>query len=336
VFESSRLMQFSDPKIFICPKDKLELKNTSQGLACNACGTVYKISGSCIEFLAVSDTFYEGTYVNEVKFQPKSTKWYHTWPVWLLVNGYCYKVCKLLPVGSRVLELGCAGGVALFGDRFEMIGLDVSRLSLHLASKKYSCCLYAKAENIPLSGESVDAVISSYFWEHITPDEKRKLLTECYRVLRPGGLLVFLFDVETSNPLIMFMKEKDFTLYQKEFLDHDGHVGYESIAVNRQTFENAGLQVLENFGMERFLQSTSVFIKMKKWGGLLSIFSKCAKVLQLRYLNYFYLAAVRLCDESIGRLLPESWSRILLSVARKPIQPSCNEIVKGSGSKKSV
>ena len=90
-----------------------------------------------------------------------------------------------------------------------MIGCDLSASSLAKVVH-YSDRIQADASaTIPIASDSVDAVISSYFWEHMSPEKKPRILSECRRILRPGGKLLFLYDVETENPLIEWYKEKE-------------------------------------------------------------------------------------------------------------------------------
>jgi len=42
---------------------------------------------------------------------------------------------------------------------------------------------------IPLDDESADIVYSSHFLEHLTKDDGVSFLSECHRILKPGGLL---------------------------------------------------------------------------------------------------------------------------------------------------
>jgi ubiquinone/menaquinone biosynthesis C-methylase UbiE len=113
-------------------------------------------------------------------------------------------VTRSVPRGARVLELGCAGGISWFGKHFEVTGIDVSHESLRIAAGKYTRCLQAK-DMRAIPDASIDAVISSYFWEHMAPADKPLILDEIRRVLKPGGKIIFVFDVATKNPLITWM-----------------------------------------------------------------------------------------------------------------------------------
>jgi SAM-dependent methyltransferase len=275
-------------------------------------------NGKVISFLPSPDTFYEGAYLNRVKYVPKSEKWYHVWPLWLISNGYLWEVRKQIAAGSVVLELGCASGVDYFGQRYQMIGLDLSLRSLE-GLHNYAYAIQADATQLPLANESVDAIISSYFWEHIPPNVKDIMLAEFSRVLKPKGKIVFLYDVETQNSLIELLKSKDKALYNRLFLDGDGHLGYETPLANKARFEQYGFAVMRHFGMERtWVQSPSVYEKLRHVGGLSAVVGQALfRLSSIRILNLAYTAFVRAVDISIGRLFHGDKSRILLSVLQK-------------------
>lgn len=271
-----------------------------------------------VSFLTEKDSFYEGSYLNRVHFKPKSDKWYHSWPLWLISNGYIWNVRKYVEPKSIVLELGCASGVDYFGSRYSMMGLDLSLSSLkHLSN--YAYAIQADASTLPLQDNSVDAIISSYFWEHILPPVKDQMLLEFRRVLKPGGNLVFLFDVETENSFINLLKKRDIALYSRLFLEKDGHIGYETPAANKERFQQHGFQVIKHFGMERtWVQSLSVYEKYRHLPGLMGLIGKLGYLpSRSRPTAMLHNLFVRVIDETVGRLFSAKKSRILISVLKK-------------------
>ena len=95
-------------------------------------------------------------------------------------------------------------------DRYQTIGLDLSAASLARVANLYAACLQVDlTQGIPLPDASIDAVISSFVWEHILPEHKPAVLAELRRVLRPGGKLVFLYDVDGRHPLYRRMRAVD-------------------------------------------------------------------------------------------------------------------------------
>lgn len=62
------------------------------------------------------------------------------------------------------------------------IGVDIE-------PKRAMCVQHDLREPIPLPDASVDRIVSEHCFEHIDRESARRLLDECYRLLRPGGLL---------------------------------------------------------------------------------------------------------------------------------------------------
>lgn len=304
----------------ICPVDRNLLhEENAQTFVCPECDRRYPIREGVVCLLEQKDEFYEGAYQNHVLFRPRSESLLHTWPLWLISSGYPWLVRRHVPAGCCVVELGCAGGVEYFGQRYSMVGVDVSQKSLAHACSSYAIRLQADASRcIPLPDGSVDAVISSYFWEHMLPMVKPDILAECRRVLRPNGKLIFLYDVETNNPLIAHYKNKDLSEYNRLFLDCDGHVGYETPSENVRCFSDCGFKVLAHQGLEKtFVQSPSVYTKLETFRGASNrVFRVLAKAGSSPYF-YPYTLFVRSIDSLICPFLPDSWARIAIAVASK-------------------
>jgi SAM-dependent methyltransferase len=300
----------------LCPADQTALKAAEDALSCAMCGRRYPIQDGVVRFNS-ADTFYEGAYDNQVRYLPRSESFLHNLPLWLIRNSFLWRVRKYIRRSSRVVELGCAGGVAWFGKQYFMAGIEVSRHALIIAAGKYSVCLQAdNLRSIPSS--SIDAVISSYFWEHIAPEAKPALLDEIFRVLKPGGRVVFLYDVATANPLISWLRQISPELYRAEFIDKDGHLGYQTVDDNDALFEAHGFRILCSHPMERTpLQSGSTYLKMQKWPGVPGFLGRALTFVDRHPFYYAYVALLRVIDETVGRFLPPSWGRITVTVAAK-------------------
>ena len=163
-------------------------------------------------------------------------------------------------------------------------------------------------------------MVSSYFWEHIPPSVKPNILRECQRILRPGGKLVFLYDVETENPLIRRYKQHNRPLYEKLFIEGDGHLGYQRPVENLAIFEEAGFLVVEHQGMEKtWLQSPSAYTKLAQFGTVGGRLWAWASRLGQQSFFYPYTALVRLIDALICPWLPPNCARIDLVVCEKRI-----------------
>jgi len=304
----------------ICPHDGAALlSNDSTLYRCPVCNSEYPVEGGVLRLLDKEDEFYEGAYENQTTFLPRSERPWHIWPLWLVNSGYPWRVRRHVPEGSLVVELGCASGVRYFGKRYSMVGCDLSFKSLRNLDGVYGCLVQADAAAcIPLPDQTVDAVVSSYFWEHIPPDIKPRMLAECYRILRPGGKIIFLYDLETSNPLIDHYKQVDPKLYNRLFIEGDGHFGYQSPEKNLALFRTAGFQVLKHRGMEKTVfQSPSAYTKLANFGRLAQLLFGWTKALGRSPWFYLYTGFMRLIDSIVCPILPKDWARIDLVVCKK-------------------
>lgn len=100
---------------------------------------------------------------------------------------------------QRVLDLGCATGVVTAGlfkryRKARVIGLEQSPLLLAQARRRSPwlrrlAVVCASANALPLAAASVDLVFSNLGLQCC--DELDQIFAECWRVLRPGGLLLF-------------------------------------------------------------------------------------------------------------------------------------------------
>ena len=95
-----------------CPADRAPLAAGPDAFACPACRRRYPVAAGVVDFLEAPNSFYEGAYQNETRFLPRGAGLLHEWPLWLISNGYIWAARRFLRSGDRVLELGCAGGVA--------------------------------------------------------------------------------------------------------------------------------------------------------------------------------------------------------------------------------
>jgi ubiquinone/menaquinone biosynthesis C-methylase UbiE len=197
-----------------------------------------------------------------------------------------------------------------------MIGCDLSFSALMKLDQVYEARLQADASKcLPLPDNSVDAVVSSFFWEHIQQEVKPLILSEINRILRPGGKLIFLYDVETENPLIKHYKMINPGLYNKQFIEGDGHFGYQTPAENLFILASSGFRILEHQGMEKtWLQSPSSYAKLAQFTSSGKWLLVQASRLGQQPSLYLYTALLRLMDTLICKFLPESWARIDLVV----------------------
>jgi ubiquinone/menaquinone biosynthesis C-methylase UbiE len=212
--------------------------------------------------------------------------------------------------------------MAYFARRYRVIGLDLSAQSLAGIANLYATCLQADATRaIPLPDASIDGVLGSFAWEHFTPEQKPQVLAECARVLRPGGKLVFLYDLDCQSPLYRSLRRRDPRLFRKLMIDSDGHWGWQSAQENLAIFEASGFRVLEHRGQEKLFIAAATFDEIQHWGGGLSRLAALGLRFRSGPAYHLYNAGIRLFDETVGRFLPESWARTAVTVCEKRADP---------------
>lgn len=307
-----------------CPVDGGPLAPDAErsGWSCPRCTRVFPVEDGVIRFLEKDDDFYEDHYADwtPVRFVPRSERLSHSWPLWLIKSGYPWEVRRQLPAGSVVMEVGCSSGVAYFGQRYRMIGVDVAQSGLVKAARLYEVSLKADiTARLPLADDSVDGVISSFVWEHLPPETKPRVLQEWRRVLRPGGKVVQLYDVETDNPLLRRLKRRDPGRYHELYIEREHHHGYQTPDENRRLFEEAGFRVIRRLGNEKsWIQSPSEYVRIGQWPGWPRVVGRLGGPLSRKPLLFPYTAVVRTVDATVGRLLPLRWARTVLDVCQLP------------------
>ena len=98
--------------------------------------------------------------------------------------------------GMSVLDVGAGTGTlaALVGERHpgaRVTGLDADPAMLDRARAKAPRASFDQGMSyeLPYPDASFDRVLSSLFFHHLAPEDKRRTLAEAHRVLRPGGEL---------------------------------------------------------------------------------------------------------------------------------------------------
>ncbi|MCF6262300.1 MAG: class I SAM-dependent methyltransferase [Xanthomonadales bacterium] len=109
-----------------------------------------------------------------------------------LINKYKY------PANLSILDFGAGIGTSVpyFLKHLpdcKLTCLDVSRKSLDIGASKFSKrakFLHFDGKKIPLPDNTFDVVFTACVFHHIPPEAHESLISEIYRILKPGGIFV--------------------------------------------------------------------------------------------------------------------------------------------------
>lgn len=148
---------------------------------------------------------------------------------------------RVLSKRGKVLDLGCGGGHAFYFTIGPVIGIDLSLRPLHRARGIYDAVIQADAKSLPFGDESFDYIVSHDLIGHIPAEEKDRLISETYRVLKKGGRTAHYIETKGKNLLERF-SQSHAELYRKYFIEQDGHHGLEFPHQAIRRFRRKGLR----------------------------------------------------------------------------------------------
>jgi ubiquinone/menaquinone biosynthesis C-methylase UbiE len=108
-----------------------------------------------------------------------------------------------------LLDVACGTGRSLRQMRLafpalRLVGLDLSRPYLdeaaaHMGDLRHAEFIRANAEDIPLGDAGCDIVTSTFLYHELPPAVRPRVTAEIARVLKPGGLFVFIDSVQRGD-----------------------------------------------------------------------------------------------------------------------------------------
>jgi ubiquinone/menaquinone biosynthesis C-methylase UbiE len=109
----------------------------------------------------------------------------------------------------KLLDIACGTGrflrqVRLAYPALGLTGLDLSTPYLDEAARQFdglraATWLSANAETMPLPDASQDIVTSIFMFHELPPDVRRRVTAEAARVLKPGGMFVFIDSLQMGD-----------------------------------------------------------------------------------------------------------------------------------------
>lgn len=238
-----------DPtEIFCCPKSRDKLRAEGDMLVCTGCGAVYDVRHGVPLFAPVDD-FYEGRFVAPTQdgvAQRAGAKravkaFYDRFSSTTVKHQFTRKFLQRFGPETRILDVGCGGGNEILTP-YQTVGIDLSYEGLESARDIYQAVATADAQALPFADDSFDIINSWDVFGHIPFEEKGAVLAEWKRVLKPGGWMLHIIEAHCTAPFYKLV-QRDPELFQKWFIDLDGHYGLELPHEIAERFQRAGFEV---------------------------------------------------------------------------------------------
>lgn len=181
---------------------------------------------------------------------------YLEWPGGAQVrNHYLRQFYDLVPVGGRVLDLGCGAGVPVakkLAERASVVGVDISAAQVALAREKVPEASFINADMMAVEfpPESFDGISAFFSLTHLPREEHTVMLQRTAAWLRPGG--VFVASMGDSGPEDVI--ENDWLGAPMFFSQFDAATNSQLIRLaGLQPFHEEVVEHIENECMVRFL-----------------------------------------------------------------------------------
>lgn len=128
---------------------------------------------------------------------------------------------------NEILDIGCGAGTMLLTDYGRVTGIDYSKASLEIASNIYNYVEQGDVKKMSFKNDNFDYVIAIDVFGHIPVTEKDDALKEIYRVLKPGGKVIFSAVETDGKDWLSRVIHRYPKLYEEVFIKMHGHLGYE-------------------------------------------------------------------------------------------------------------
>lgn len=167
-------------------------------------------------------------------------------------DHYLRQFYDLVPVGGRVLDLGCGAGVPIakkLAERASVVGVDISATQVALAREKVPEASFINVDMmvVEFPPESFDGISAFFSLTHLPREEHAAMLRRIATWLRPGGVFVASMGDNSSNDAI----ENDWLGAAMFFSHFDA-------ATNRQLIRLAGLQPIHEEVVEHIEDECAV------------------------------------------------------------------------------
>lgn len=238
-------------EIFRCPACRGSLLSQDGNLACSSCGAAYPVNAG-IPCFAPPDSFYEGKFTAPAQdgiarrqgLVRAAKSAFDLVSSTTIRHRYTRRFVRRLEPGAFILDAACGGGNELLKP-YRTVGIDLSLAGLKTAADIYEAVAAADARALPFADDRFDAIVSWDFFGHVPAGGKHEVLSEWRRVLKPGGRMLHVIEIDPAAPFYRLARKQPH-LYEKYFIELDGHFGLEPPAAVRARFERAGFTVVRS------------------------------------------------------------------------------------------
>ena len=144
--------------------------------------------------------------------------------------------------GSEILDAGCGGGRPVLTAIGRVTGLEPIAELAAQARGIYPEVVESFAEKMPFPDGRFDAVVSTDILGHIPVPIKDAVMSEMFRVLKPGGVTLHLAEADSDGWMARIAKREPGP-YRNTWVESPDHRAMETAAVQMDRFRRAGFVI---------------------------------------------------------------------------------------------
>jgi SAM-dependent methyltransferase len=300
-----------------CPDDHGTLRDDGDAAVCTSCARRYPVIDGVLSFLATVEL----AELDRAEQQDRDHEagWYDSlWPEYIdRIELPAHAEGLGRPQGP-VLDLGCGPGrISEYLARelgYPTIALDYSLESLRLLVRRCDglpvLAVHGDGRALPVRDDALAGITSGQCYEHFRRADRRKVLEECARTLRPGAR----FAVTTLNYNLTFRLWK---LKGNQGAKEGDHMYGSNFYYIRQTPAEFRAELAEVLEVQDVIGIRNIPIR-SLGVGLRRLAGERAEERFMGFMNRFGLRADRFIERTpIARVV----GFLLLGIAARPVRP---------------
>jgi ubiquinone/menaquinone biosynthesis C-methylase UbiE len=126
---------------------------------------------------------------------------------------------KLLTNNNEIiLDLACGSGRLL---NYANFGVDASPKMIKIAEKKFDDKVFyvSEADKTPFEDNSIDTIMIFHLFMHLDKDKLNGIFTECHRILKGNGRIIFDIPSSRRRKLLKFNANEWHGSYSSSFVE---------------------------------------------------------------------------------------------------------------------